>query len=154
MATGISKMLLSEGFSSFNDNQNYLTNYALLAHLQKRRRTETKNTYEVKIDERPYYFVIRLQKSAFRCHRTLTDAQKNELWRNNPSFQNALYWGSSRVTWTACKINATFAEKIGVFGIFAVIGYESLPGGVDWTPHHFEVHRILKRNHNIEDRLD
>ena len=71
MATGSnSRILLLEAFTGPNDLESYVTHFELLAELQKWKRNEGDLARE--IDERPYYFALRLQKSAIQFYRTLS----------------------------------------------------------------------------------
>ena len=74
MAAGsVSRMLLPEIFTGSNDFESYLTQFELLAELQKWRRTERASSGGAvcEIDERPHYFALHLQKSAIEFYRTL-----------------------------------------------------------------------------------
>ena len=75
MATGTtSRMLLPEAFTGSNDLESYVTQFELLAELQKWKRTEGDPAREV--DERPHYFALRLQKSAIEFYRSLQQATR------------------------------------------------------------------------------
>ena len=64
MARHSSKTLLPEPFTGSNDFESYVTHFELLSQLQKWQRKETVNGAETKIDERPHYFALMLQKPA------------------------------------------------------------------------------------------
>ena len=74
MAAGsVSKMLLPEAFTGFNDFESYLTHFELLAELQKwtLNKLASSGGAAREIDERPHYFALRLQMSAIEFYRTL-----------------------------------------------------------------------------------
>ena len=71
-----SRMLLPEAFSGLNDLESYVTHFGLLAELQNWKKTEGDPAREV--DERPYYFAFRLQKSAIEFYRTLPQATREK----------------------------------------------------------------------------
>ena len=73
MARHPSKTILPEPFTSSIDFESYVTNIELLSQLQKWQRKETVNGSETEIDERPHYFVLRLQMSAIDFYRTLSE---------------------------------------------------------------------------------
>ena len=73
MARHSSKTLLPEPITGSNDFESYITHFELLSQLQKWQRKETVNGAETEIDERPHYFVLRLQKSAIDFCRTLSE---------------------------------------------------------------------------------
>ena len=75
MATGsTSRKLLPEAFTGSNDCESFVTHFELLAELKKWKRTE--GVPARKIDERPHYFALRLQKSAIEFYRTLPQATR------------------------------------------------------------------------------
>ena len=98
MATGsTSRMLLPETFTGSNDLESYVTNFELLAELQKWKRTEGDPARDV--DERPHYFALRLQKSAIEFYRTPPQAtRKNydecvKAFREHYSEKPVVFWG-------------------------------------------------------------
>ena len=68
-----SKTLLPEPFTVTNDFESHVTHFELLSQLQKWQRKETVNGAETEIDERPHYFVLRLQIFAIDFYRTLSE---------------------------------------------------------------------------------
>ena len=72
MAAGsVSKILMPKSFTVSNDLESYFTHFELLADMRKSTRTKISSSGEVarKIDERPHYFALRLQKSAIDFYR-------------------------------------------------------------------------------------
>ena len=76
MAPQSSKTRLPEPFKDRNDFQTYVTHFEFLPQLQKGQIKETVDGDETKKDERPLYFVLRLQKSTIVFYQTLLEGTR------------------------------------------------------------------------------
>ena len=73
MARHSSKTLLRDSYTGSNDFESYVTHFEILSQRQKRQRKETVSGAEIEIDERHFYFALRLQKSAIDFYCTLSE---------------------------------------------------------------------------------
>ena len=155
MATGTSKMLLPEPFTGSIDIESYITHFELLAHVQKWKRTLRRDGNEVEIDERPHYFVLRLQKSAIDFYRTTTDAQKGSYDETVKAFRT--HYTEKPVVFRgrlSRRIQHPGEKLTDFLGHLQGLAMKAYPGESNEIRDHLVVRGFLEGIHNSQVRLD